>query len=80
MAALDVRDRRRLRDVPVADRLQQNLDAPRRLGVLPGRMQPRELGVRQDVDAGSALAASRAAIWPMPQPSRRFDASAHLGD
>jgi hypothetical protein len=80
VAALDVLDRSRRGDLPLADRLQQDFDPPPRLRMVPGRVNPRQVGVRQDVDAGSALAANRAAIWPMPQPSRRFDASAHFGD
>ena len=46
------------------------------LRMAAGRVQPRERGMRQDVDS----AATRVATPPSPSCSRKEDASAHVGD
>ena len=80
MAELDLLDRRRRCLGPVGDRLEQDLEPARRVRMVPRRVQPNEIRVREDLDGYSARAASRSAIAFMPQSDRREDASAHRGD
>ena len=80
VAALDVGDRRRAGLVPVVDRVEQHLEPAGRVRMVPGRVQPNELGMGHDLDGYPTRAATRSATWLMPQLLRREDASAHRGD
>jgi hypothetical protein len=82
MAALEVDLRRSLFDEPPLQLLEEHFEAPRGLDMLPGRMEPGELGIAQRVDGWPwpARAATRSATAFMPQLLRREDASAHRGD
>ncbi len=80
MAALEIDFRRRpLGRLPV-ELVEQNLQTPRGLDVLPGRVQPEQLGIAQELDGAPSREATRSATWFMPQLLRRADASAHMGD
>ena len=48
--------------------------------MVPRRVQPDEVGMRDDLDDCPARAAKRSAIWFMPQLAEEEDASAHSGD
>ena len=80
VAALHVGGRRRAGLVPLVDRVQQHLEPAGRVRMVPGRVQPNELGMGDDLDRSAARAATRSATWFMPQLLRREDASAHRGD
>ena len=80
MTTLDLIRRGRLGFLPVAERIDEDLEAARRVGVMPGRMQPVEVRMRQNLNGYAARAARRSAIWFMPHSPRRRDASAQRGD
>ena len=68
------------RFLPVADRLDEDFEAARRVGMMSSRVQPAQVRMSEDLNGYSARAARRSAIWFMPQSERRADASAHRGD
>ena len=79
VAALDLLDRRRPAIAPRLDRVEQNLQPPRRLRMVARRVQPRQRGVAHHLHQPAASASSLPARLPRPHDSASEDASAHRG-